>query len=159
MKPCERCGTADQVLHLVSPNCLVGRPLCLRCDIIRDPLEFLALPQEAMCQVLDKQPELVHERFMLSHDLRIKAQLLHYAAEEGNRGAIEVLASAGADVNSVTDAGMSPLHFAAAYGKADACRALLKLGASHLAVVRAEVFRTTDTRGFLGLRHSTRQSR
>jgi hypothetical protein len=147
MEPCERCGKADQVLLLVSPNRLAGPPVCLRCDVIRDPLEFLALPQEAMYQVLAKQPELVHERFMLSRGLRIKSQLLHYAAEDGNRGAIEVLLSAGADVNSVTDAGMSPLHFAAAYGKADACRALLELGASYSAVVRAEVFRTTDTRG------------
>ena len=147
MEPCETCGKADQVILLVSANNLAGRPVCLRCDKLRDPLEFLALPQEAMSQVLAKQPELVHERFMSTLHGHIEPQLLHYAAEDGNRVAIELLASAGADVNSVTDAGMSPLHFAEAYGKTNACRALLELGASHLAVVRAEVFRTSDTRG------------
>lgn len=129
MEPCERCGKADQVILLVSPINLAGRPVCLRCDTIRDPWEFLALSKEAMSQVLAKQPELVHERFMLSHGLEVTAQLLHYAAEVGNRSAVELLVNAGADVNSVTDAGMIPLHFAAAYGKADACRALLALGA------------------------------
>lgn len=147
MRPCDRCGKADRVILLVSPISLAGRPVCLRCDPIRNPHEFLALPQEAMSQVLANQPELVHERFMLSHGFEATAQLLHYAAEDGNLSAIELLVNAGANVSSVTDKGLSPLHFAAAYGKADACRALLAAGASNSAVVSAAVFRSSDTRG------------
>lgn len=111
-----------------------------------EPRQFLALPREAMSEVLAKRPELVNERFTFSH-LQFKSQLLHHAAEEGNRTAIEILVGAGADVNSITDAGMTPLHFAAAYGKPDACLALLEQGANHLAAVRADLFRPGDVRG------------
>ena len=92
MEPCQTCGEADQVTLLVSPNCLAGRPVCLRCYTAQpngDPLEILALPRETMSQVLARQPGVVHERLMLT-DLRFKSQLLHLAAENGNQDAVEV---------------------------------------------------------------------
>ncbi len=55
---------------------------------------------------------------------------LHVAAEAGDLGAIRHLAAAGNDINALSPEGLPPLLLAAKAGQIEACKLLLKLGAS-----------------------------
>jgi ankyrin repeat protein len=56
--------------------------------------------------------------------------MLHFAAESGATGDIDVLITAGAEVNAVGDIGNTPLHSAALMGKVEAAKKLLEFGAN-----------------------------
>jgi len=55
--------------------------------------------------------------------------MLHFAAESGATGDIEVLVASGAEVNAIGDIGNTPLHGAAMMGRFSAAKRLLDLGA------------------------------
>ena len=54
---------------------------------------------------------------------------VHAASVCGHKDVVAFLGSRGADVNAVTDAQDTPLHYAVLYGKASVCTTLLALGA------------------------------
>lgn len=56
---------------------------------------------------------------------------MHYAACYGNVSVLELLKSHGADINSSSASGETPLHLAVRWRHLDAVKALIKLGAKH----------------------------
>ena len=93
-----------------------------------------ALNRDKMKRLIDKYrsvPDLmVDEISTLESRTRYGDQLIHIASVTGSVSDIEDLLSLGADVNSMGEAGYTPLHYAAEQGHLEVVKALMLHGAN-----------------------------
>lgn len=88
---------------------------------------------EAIFEAVEKVPDFIgHEINSVSYKNGYGDSPLHVVANWGDIEAIEILVSAGADINAKGETGFTPLHCAAEQNRSAAVVKLLQLGAKVL---------------------------